>query len=179
MAALVARHPDGVVRRAVLCASPRAHGRCRALSDALAQELAAANPKDRIVTLAIAAADIHGCIGCDTCRDEGTCAFDDDMTRVMGALDAADELHVVSPVYFAGPPSQFKALLDRLQPHYWKNTRALPKRPAHLHVVGEGGDPHGFEPLVVICRSALSVAGFALETVTPHIGRDQAEEGSR
>jgi multimeric flavodoxin WrbA len=97
----------------------------------------------------------------------------------MEALDEADELHVVSPVYFAGPPSQFKALLDRLQPHYWKNTRTLPKRPAYLHVVGEGGDPHGFEPLVTICRSALSVAGFTLETVTPYIGSTPAEEGSR
>ena len=179
MAALVARHPDGIVRRVVLCGSPRAHGRCRGIADALAQELAIANPVDRVITLAVAGADIHGCIGCDTCRDEGACVFDDSMTHVMQTLDEADELHVVSPVYFAGPPSQFKALLDRLQPHYWKNTRALPKRPAYLHVVGEGGDPHGFEPLVAICRSALSVAGFTLAMVTPHIGSIPAQEDLR
>ncbi|MDO4533902.1 MAG: flavodoxin family protein [Coriobacteriia bacterium] len=179
MAALVARHPDGIVRRVVLCGSPRAQGRCRTIADALAQELAAANTADRIVTLSIAGMDIHGCIGCNTCRDEGACVFEDDMVRVMATLDEADELHVVSPVYFAGPPSQFKALLDRLQPHYWKNTRALPKRPAYLHVVGEGGDPHGFEPLVAICRSALAVAGFSLETATPHIGSVPVQEDMR
>ena len=179
MAALVARHPDGIVRRVVLCGSPRATGRCRAIADALVQEFAVANPGDRVITLSIERMGIHGCVGCDACRDEGVCVFEDDMVRVMAALDEADELHVVSPVYFAGPPSQFKALLDRLQPHYWKNTRALPKRPAHLHVVGEGGDPHGFEPLVTICRSALSVAGFTLETVTPHIGATPAQEDLR
>jgi hypothetical protein len=73
-------------------------------------------------------------------------------------------------VYFAGPPSQLKAALDRLQPHYWKGTRRQPKRPACLYVVGEGGDPHGFAPLVTICRSALAVAGFELVDVRSHIG---------
>ncbi|MDO4890844.1 MAG: flavodoxin family protein [Coriobacteriaceae bacterium] len=173
----------------VICGSPRKNGRSARLARELADGLAAANPGRAVRLLAIAGADVHGCIGCDACRDAGVCAFDDDMGPLMAALDAADELHLVSPVYFAGPPSQLKAVLDRLQPHYWKGTRALPKQPAHLHVVGEGGDPHGFEPLVVICRSALAVAGFELVAVTPHIvsaarsavqaeaGRDGAPDG--
>jgi multimeric flavodoxin WrbA len=122
----------------------------------------------------VGSALIRGCIGCDACRKAGKCAFDDDMTALMGVLDSADELYLVSPVYFAGPPSQLKAALDRLQPHYWKETRLRPKRPAYLHAVGEGGDPHGYRPLVTICKSALGVAGFALESVTPHIGRADA-----
>ena len=170
MAALVARHADGIVRRVILCGSPRTHGRCAALSQAIAQELAAKHPADCIIELSIADADIHGCVGCGHCRDAGACVFEDDMASVMEAIDAADELHLVSPVYFAGPPSQLKAVLDRLQPHFWKGTRRLPKRAAHLHVVGEGGDPHGFEPLVTICRSALAVAGFQIAAVYPHIG---------
>ena len=40
-----------------------------------------------------------------------------------------------------------------------------------LHVVGEGGDPHGFSALVSIVRSALAVAGFRLETVFDWVGK--------
>lgn len=40
-----------------------------------------------------------------------------------------------------------------------------------LHVVGEGGDPHGFSALVSIVRSALAAAGFCLETVFDWVGK--------
>ena len=76
------------------------------------------------------------------------CVIDDDMFEVRKHLDAADELIVVSPVYFAGAPAQLKALLDRMQPYFHSTVRRGEKRPLVLHVVGEGGDPHGFEPLV-------------------------------
>ena len=39
------------------------------------------------------------------------------MLRVREMLNACDQLTVVSPVYFAGAPSQLKAFLDRLQPY--------------------------------------------------------------
>lgn len=94
------------------------------------------------------------------------CAIGDDMPEVRKHLDAADELIVVCPVYFAGPPAQMKALMDRLQPYYWSDARRQERRrPLALHVVGEGGDPHGIEPLVGTVRSAFAVAGFSLEEV--------------
>lgn len=94
------------------------------------------------------------------------CVIADDMPEVRKHMDAAGELIVVSPVYFAGAPSQLKALLDRLQPYYWSDARQRgAKRPACLHAVGEGGDPHGIEPLVGSVRSALAVAGFELAEV--------------
>jgi len=149
------------------------------LARLLAQRLQADRPSARVEMLSVANLDIAGCIGCDACRDAGECAFDDDMAAVRTALDEASELHVVCPVYFAGPPSQMKAVLDRLQPHFWLDTRLQPKRPAYLHVVGEGGDPHGFDPLVTICRSALAVAGFDLRDVQAHIGSEERGEGDR
>lgn len=93
------------------------------------------------------------------------CIIKDDMADVRKHLDAADELVVVSPVYFSGAPAQLKALLDRLQPYYWSDlrTRTKRRRPLTLHVIREGGDPHGFDPLVGVVESALSVAGFSLE----------------
>ncbi len=95
------------------------------------------------------------------------CVFDDEMAEVRKHLDAADELIVVAPVYFAGAPAQLKAVLDRFQPYYFSDvrTRTKERRPVTLHVVRDGGDPHGFEPLIGVVRSALSVAGFRLERV--------------
>ena len=100
------------------------------------------------------------------------CIIDDEMGEVRKHIDAADELIVVSPVYFAGPPAQLKALLDRMQPYYWSNLRERSKgrRPMTLHVVREGGDPHGFEPLVGTLKSSLGVAGFKLERVLDWMG---------
>lgn len=103
------------------------------------------------------------------------CVIDDDMNEVRKHLDAADELIVVCPVYFASVPAQMKALLDRLQPYYFTDLRTRPKRPAVIHVVGVGGDPHGFEPLIGTVRSALSVAGFTVELVLDWVGKIRAD----
>ena len=55
--------------------------------------------------------------------------------------------------------------------------RLLAKRPATLHVVGEGGDPHGFAPLVSEMKSSLACAGFRLERVLDWVGKiDQSGE---
>ncbi|MDO4502643.1 MAG: flavodoxin family protein [Coriobacteriia bacterium] len=116
------------------------------------------------------------------------CFIDDDMNDVYELLDHADELYIVSPVYFAGAPAQLKALLDRLQP-YFMATRAQREqaaaegrpfatavRPAILHVVGDGGDPHGIDALVTSVKSAVACAGFKLETVFDWVGQ-VTEEG--
>ncbi len=118
--------------------------------------------------MSVASTPIQPCTGCDQCRDEADepihvfqegdpllpcetvvesgalfhpCVIDDDMNEVRKHLDAADELIVVCPVYFAGVPAQMKALLDRLQPYYYTDLRTRPKRPAVIHVVGAGGHP--------------------------------------
>lgn len=101
--------------------------------------------------------------------------YDDDMQDVYPLLPAADELIVVSPVYFSGAPSSLKALLDRMQPHFWAGTRQAPKRPATLHIVGEGGDPHGHDALISEVRSSLSCAGFRLERALDWVGKISAD----
>lgn len=115
------------------------------------------------------------------------CVIDDDMSDIYELIDEAEELTIVSPVYFAGPPSQLKALLDRLQPYFAASAaqRCAAKeegrpfktavKPAVLHVVGEGSDPHGFAALVTIVQSALAVAGYKLETVLDWVGKIDEE----
>ena len=157
------------MNRLIISGSPRARGRSAGLAEALrfAFDEEGAGKTDLVLL-----SDVHiaPCTGCEACaanigRNELYCIIADDMVRVRTLLNACDELVLVSPVYFAGAPAQLKSFLDRLQPYFYANWRAKPKRPASLYVVGEGGDSHGFVPLVGEVRSALAVAGFALKDV--------------
>ncbi len=145
-------------------------------------------PEDELFLVPISEIEVGPCVGCNTCRektevtfktDDGSeytelrprCVFDDDMQTLYDLLDEADELTIVSPVYFSGAPSMLKCLLDRMQPYFWAQTRKQPKRPATLHVLGEGGDPHGFDPLVSEVKSSIACAGFRLLTVFDWVGK--------
>lgn len=176
-----------ILNRLIIVGSPRTNGRSAHLANMLFETCIEECPDDELALAPVSTLSVAGCTGCDACRDNiaklaelgeeaidddfTPCVIDDDMQEIYEFIDAADEITVVSPVYFAGPPSQLKALLDRLQPYYWTNARVEEKRPAVLHVVGEGGDPHGFSALVSIVRSALAVAGFRLETVFDWVGK--------
>lgn len=175
------------MNRLIIVGSPRTNGRSAHLANMLFETCIEECPDDELALAPVSTLSVAGCTGCDACRDNiaklvelgeeaidddfAPCVIDDDMQEIYELIDSADEITVVSPVYFAGPPSQLKALLDRLQPYYWTNARVEEKRPAVLHVVGEGGDPHGFSALVSIVRSALAVAGFRLETVFDWVGK--------
>lgn len=168
-----------MTNRLVICGSPRARGRSAGLSEAVRLAYERAFPADCVDVVRLSDVRIAPCTGCEACasnigRDELYCVIADDMVRVRRLLNACNELALVSPVYFAGAPAQLKSFLDRLQPYFHANWRAKPKRPAHLHVVGEGGDPHGFGPLVGEVRSALAVAGFSLADVHDWVGRISA-----
>ena len=190
------------MHRVILHGSCRADGRSAALADELFNACIEECPEDGVSIVSVSSTEVRPCIGCDECRavaeepihvfEEGDpllpqeavaesgalfhhCVIDDDMNEVRKHLDAADELIVVCPVYFASVPAQMKALLDRLQPYYFTDLRTRPKRPAVIHVVGVGGDPHGFEPLIGTVRSALSVAGFAVELVLDWVGKIRAD----
>ena len=159
----------------VIASSPRKNGNSNALVKAFAEGASAAGNGVEVVQLSDKKMEF--CRGCMVCNQTNQCVIRDDMQELYPLIDAADELILVSPVYFAGAPSQLKALLDRFQPYYWTDVRRQTKRPATLHVVGEGNDPHGFDALVTTVKSALAVAGFQLETVMDWVGRlDEAGE---
>ena len=70
------------------------------------------------------------------------------MDEVRKHLDAADELIVVCPVYFAGAPAQMKALLDRhrlaaILPIEPERTEAAHRGQRVLLGLGGGGPAYG------------------------------------
>lgn len=151
-----------MAKRTIISASPRAMGKCNRVAKELASMLSAAHPHDEVEVIRLADLDIHYCNGCNVCEADGECFMEDDMTTVIDTLNNTDALFVVSPIYYAGPPGNYKAMLDRLQPFYWSWEKGLPKRPLVLVALGDGGDPNGYEPLVTCTRSAMAVAGFRL-----------------
>lgn len=188
------------MNRVIIMGSPRSNGRCAHLAEMLFEACIDECPEDELFLVPVSELEIEPCVGCGACRifssgakaaetlpepqsvaedsDDAESAdypycprFDDDMQDVYPLLPAADELIVVAPVFFSGAPASLKALLDRLQPHFWAQTRKAPKRSAALHVVGEGGDPYGYGPLVSEASSSLACAGFRLERVLDWVGK--------
>lgn len=176
------------MKRLIIVGSPRTNGRSAHLAEMLFEANIDENPEDELFLVPVSEVEIGPCIGCNGCRstsgvilkDEAgnevtvqkhRCVFDDDMQMLYDLLDDADEVTVVSPLYFSGAPAPLKCALDRLQPYFWANARAAAKRPAELHILGEGGDPHGFTPLLTEVKSALAVAGFRLEKAFDWVGK--------
>lgn len=177
------------MKRLILVGSPRTQGRSGALAEMLFEANIEECPEDELFLVPISEVEVGPCIGCDGCMEKSEvivkgedgsevslwkhrCVFDDDMQGIYDLLDDANEVAVVCPVYFSGAPAPFKCLLDRLQPYYWatKAGDGAAKRPAVLHVVGDGGDPHGYGALVSEVRASLAVAGFRLERLLDWVG---------
>lgn len=153
----------------IICGSPREEGRCQCFASGVFEEKIAMNPDSEAALVSIADMDICGCDGCDGCKESFECVIDDDMPDIMEYFRESDELIIVSPIYMAGVPSQFKAVLDRLQPLFWEDVRHGEMKPAEVHLFGEGKDPYGSEGAVLSIRSALHVAGYEVKNVELHI----------
>ncbi len=165
------------MNRMIVVGSPRTNGRSAALAEELFEACIEECPDDQISLVPLSSVTVKPCTGCDFCKtsEEHTCLIQDDMADIRQVLDESDELTLVSPVYFAGAPATLKAFLDRLQPYFWTRARHGELRPAALHVVGEGHDPFGFDPLVTTVQSAALTAGFKLDQVINWVGKVSAE----
>ncbi len=175
------------VRVGVLVGSPRRHACSARLAQALCESLERAGAAPR--PLHIADYSVMPCVGCGACEASGACVLDareaacdaPGHAALREALLGCDALALVAPVYFSGPPSQLKAVLDRMQPfwcqRYLLRTRpALPlgaRRPLGLLVLGGGGDPFGFDALRSCAHSALRMLDFELVSTLDAVGFGQ------
>lgn len=80
---------------------------------------------------------VRGCIACGKCKQDGVCAFKDDLyNKVREGLKEADGLVVGSPVYYAGPNGSLCAFLDRL---FYSSRELLQYKPAASVAVARRG----------------------------------------
>lgn len=167
----------------VIQASPRPNGFSSHVVGLLLERLEEEYSELSIRRFDVSDIAIKGCNGCDYCEAERECIIQDEMAQLIEDLLTADCVFVVSPVYFSGAPSQFKAVLDRLQPLFWrrlaikKSGEPLPrKRPAFLYVVGSGGDPHGYQSLFSEVASSFALADLRVSVDAGFIGYDSPKK---
>lgn len=158
-----------VFGKTIICGSPRDDGRCMAFAEGLFEEAIANEPDAEHALISVADMDIEGCFGCNGCKESNECVIDDDMLDVLYYVKHTNEIQIVSPIYMAGVPSQFKALLDRLQPLFWTDARHAKLKRAEVHLFGDGHDPFGAEGAINSIKSALLVAGFEVAEVELHV----------
>ena len=110
------RKPETMKRILIISGSPRKKGNCSILANALTTGLSQAFPDEmHIHNFSPVTHKIAACTGCEKCYKKGECVQNDDLNALVGALEAADLLIWISPLYFGGVPAQLKAIIDRFQ----------------------------------------------------------------
>lgn len=96
----------------ILSGSPRKGGNSDLLCDRFAA--GASDAGHSVEKIRIAEKDVHPCIACYHCRDNGgECVFRDDMADILQKMIDADVLVLASPVYFYSVCAQLKSVIDR------------------------------------------------------------------
>lgn len=70
--------------------------------------------------------DINLCIGCNYCEKTGDCFQRDYMDELYDAFNTSDGIIMASPMFFGGPASLMKIMIDRCQ-IYWSSKYVLKK----------------------------------------------------
>lgn len=118
------------MKNLILIGSPREKG----VSSRIAEFLRKKVPGENEV-LAVYDLKLSPCIHCDVCREKDLCPIQDNMQRIYTKIRKADNLLVITPVYFLGLPGPLKNLVDRTQV-FWHHP--LPKsKKAAVMMVGE------------------------------------------
>lgn len=105
--------------------------------------------------------DIHPCIGCGSCEENGECIFKDDMYGIYQSIRSADRILVASPIYFYNLTAQTKLFIDRCQTlwsrKYLLNTPAgnINKRKGYLVSVAATHGKRVFEGAKLTMRYAF------------------------
>lgn len=96
----------------IVNSSPRGDSNSRLMAAKVA-ESAGKNGHD-VTTIDVGKAQIHPCIGCESChKTPGKCVFDDAMTSFYPLVQQADTLIFSSPIYYFNINSHMKLFLDR------------------------------------------------------------------
>lgn len=90
----------------VLVGSSRKKGNSDLLADAFISGV-----KGNVEKIYVSDLKINSCIGCNACK-KGSCIFKDEMPYEK--LKEADNIVIVTPIYFYNVSSQLKKLIDRL-----------------------------------------------------------------
>jgi multimeric flavodoxin WrbA len=101
---------------------------------------------------------IGHCKGCGSCARSGKCSINDDMNLIYQAVADADIVIIATPIYFSGPSSIIKQVIDRFQ-CVWASGAGIAGKKRTAALIAAGGDP------VPIFGNAVSIAKAFAKTI--------------
>ena len=134
--------------------SARSNGITAKLCDTVADAMPDAN----VTVMRAHELDIKHCTGCSSCAASGKCAINDDMGRIYSTADNADIIVLATPVYFSGPSSIMKQIIDRFQ-CVWAAGKGKKRKGKSVALIVAGGDP------VPVFQNTISIAKAFASTV--------------
>jgi multimeric flavodoxin WrbA len=127
------------------------------ITERMCNMVASAMPGAEITFMRPHKMDIRHCTGCGSCSVSGKCATDDDMHHIYRTAGDADVIIIATPIYFSGPSSIMKQVIDRFQCLWAAGKGNGKKRTAAL--IAAGGDA------VPVFSNAISIAKAFAATV--------------
>lgn len=105
-------HDKDIMKILLINGSPKREGNTFIALNEVAKTLEAEGIEAEIIH--VGHKDVHGCIACNKCREQGKCVFDDIVNEVNKKFETADGIIVGSPVYYASPAGTLLSFMDRL-----------------------------------------------------------------
>ncbi len=150
------------MRLTAFLGSPRKGGN----TDILAERVLAGARESGIETnsIALRTLKIRACTGCEKCWSHNrTCVFDDDMAQVYQAISDSDVLAFATPVYWYGPTTLMKTMIDRLVVLNRPQGRPMVDgKGAILVTAYEEQGPAAAEPLIRMFEMSFDYLGVRL-----------------
>ncbi len=139
--------------------SPRSNGNTDTLARKMLDGARAAGLETQEVPLR--GLDIQPCTGCDRCwKTDKPCVYSDDMTGLYPVISGADALLFATPVYWYGPTTLMKALIDRLVVFNRPRGRPLIQGKAAIVITAyEEEGPEAAEPLLKMFELSFKYLG--------------------
>jgi len=135
--------------------SARSNGITAKLCDVVADAMHDAN----VTVIRPHESDIKHCTGCGSCAASGKCVIKDDMGKIYRAADNADVIVLATPIYFSGPSSIMKQVIDRFQ-CVWAAGKGKKRIGKSVALIAAGGDPVPvFQNTVSIAKAFASTVG--------------------
>ncbi len=144
----------------ILLGSARRGGNTEILCSAFSQ--GAEESGHNVQLLRVAEMNIHGCLDCGRCYEDGTpCAVKDDMSPLYPVLAGADVIVLACPVYCHAMPAQLKAVIERQYCFGCAPSSQRPRPHQQILIATAGGESlQEFSGLVESYRQSAAYSGM-------------------
>jgi multimeric flavodoxin WrbA len=107
---------------------------------------------------------IEHCRGCGSCSSSGKCVINDDMHNIYETVERNDLIVIATPIYFSGPSSIMKQVIDRFNCVWLKDKGTKKGKTAALIAAAGSSSP-------VITGTISAAKAFAMT-----VGAEWADE---